>query len=88
MTDGRPWKVHFETPDRQEPPIVLPIDTPTPQEALTEAKTLVRELHMPTEQPGASTYTLSVFPTGYRKGDESLVAEIVTLVTMPKTGRA
>lgn len=79
MHDGRPWKVHFAIPGRE--PAVLPFDTPTPEEALAQAKTFIREIVALTEPDGAITYTISVFPTGYRKGDESIVAEDITLIT-------
>jgi hypothetical protein len=79
MRDGRPWKVHVDVPGRQL--TVLPIDVPTPEEALAEAKTLVRETIALTEPEGAIVYTISVFPSGYRRGDESLVAEEITLIT-------
>lgn len=79
MHDGRPWKVHVDIPGREL--AVLPFDLPTPEEALREAKVLTREAIALTEPEGAITYTVSVFPSGYRKGDESIVAEEITLIT-------
>ena len=85
MTNMRPWKVHVAVEGRQGPALVLPVDLPSPEEALRHTKDLMREVVLLTEQPGGGQYTVSVFPSGYRAGDRSLVAEKVTYATMRRS---
>jgi hypothetical protein len=76
------WKVHVAVEGRTGKPLVVPVASATPREALEQVKEGMREILMLSEQPGGSEYTISVFRPGYRKGDESVLAEKVTLVTM------
>lgn len=82
MTAMRPWKVHVDVAGRPGPALVLPVDLPSPEEALRHAKDLMREVVLLSEESGGGEYTVSVFPSGYRAGDLSLVAEKVTYATM------
>lgn len=85
MHETRPWKVHVEFAGRPGKPLVLPVALPTAEEALQLVKGAVRDILLASESPGGSEYTISVFPPGYRAGDESTVAETVTLVTMRRS---
>lgn len=80
----RPWKVHVDIAGVPGPPLVLPVPLPSAREALDYVKGSVRETLWATYGAGGSEYTVSVFPSGYRAGDASTLAEKVTLVTMPK----
>ncbi|WP_055693404.1 hypothetical protein [Streptomyces prasinopilosus] len=75
------WKVHVTFEGREGEPLVLPVLSTSPRDALDQVKTGIRETLLG-EEPGGSEYTVSVFPPGYRAGDESVLAEKVTLVTM------
>lgn len=76
------WSVHVEFAGVAEPPLALRVPVASPDEALGVVKESVRDILLASEEPGASEYTISVFRPGYRAGDQSVLAEKVTLVTM------
>lgn len=84
MTHSKLWKVHVDVAGVPGPPLVLPVPVPSAREALDLVKASVREELWAVHGAGGSEYTVSVFPSGYRAGDCSVLAEKVTLVTMPK----
>jgi hypothetical protein len=81
---SKPWKVHVTVAGVPGPPLVIPVPVPTAREALDRVKGSMREVLGSTYGAGATEYTASVFPSGYRAGDESVLAEKVTLVAISK----
>lgn len=81
----RRWSVHVDFAGLDRAPLILRVPLETPEEALEFVKASVRDALLASEGPGGSEYTVSVFAPGYRAGDESVLAEKVTLVTMRRT---
>ena len=76
------WSVHVDFAGATEQPLELRVPVASPEEALEFVKESVRDILLASEEPGGSEYTISVYQPGYRAGDESVLAEKVTLVTM------
>lgn len=81
----RPWSVHVDFAGLDRTPLILHVPLDTAEEALEFVKASVRDVLLASEEPGGSEYTVSAFAPGYRAGDESVLAEKVTLVTMRRT---
>lgn len=81
------WSVHVDFAGATEQPLVLRVPLSSPQEALGFVKESVRDILLSSEETGGSEYTISVFRPGYRVGNESVLAEKVTLVTMRSDDR-
>ncbi|MEU1497282.1 hypothetical protein [Streptomyces sp. NPDC005732] len=73
-------RVDFEGADRV--PLGLRVHVDSPEEALAIVKESVRDILLASEEPGGSEYTIGVFEPDYRAGDESVLAEKISLVTM------
>ncbi|MFJ2218255.1 hypothetical protein ACIQVO_38670 [Streptomyces sp. NPDC101062] len=66
------------------PPLRIPVQQQTPYDALRMVKHALLESETRGAVPaGGSAFTIAVFPEYYEAGTESLVAERITLVTMP-----
>ncbi|MFJ9719946.1 hypothetical protein ACIRPQ_29140 [Streptomyces sp. NPDC101213] len=65
------------------PPLKLPLWHEDPDEALAFVKESLRQELTRGGTPGGTVYTVGIFPRFYRRGDVSLAAERVSLVTMP-----
>lgn len=76
------WSVQVAVEGQTGKPLAVRIEAPSPEAALQQMRDAMREIRLLSEEPGGSEYTISVFHPGYRKGDLSVIAEKVTLVTM------
>ncbi|WP_217226102.1 hypothetical protein [Streptomyces anulatus] len=65
------------------PPLRIPVQCQTPDDALSRVKTAVLDWETRGPVPGGSVFTVAVFPESYEAGAEALAAERITLVTMP-----
>lgn len=75
------WSVHVDFAGIERP-LILSVPLESPEAAMQFVKESVRDILLAGEGPGGSEYTISVFAPGYRVGDESVLAERITLVTM------
>lgn len=76
------WSVCVDFTGATEQPPALRVPVESPEEALKFVKESVRDILLASEEAGGSEYTISVYQPGYRAGDESVLAEKISLVTM------